>query len=207
MNTRHSSYKFFDARRPISRAVVRAIALGVAATMVGSPAQAAFHLWSIREIYSNGGGTLQYIEFFTADFSQEFVAGQQIISRNVGNTLQNTFTIPSNLPGDSANHAFLIATASFQATAGFAPNYVMPANFLFTAGGTIDFFGTPASVTYAALPTDGTSARFFPGGNIGLSSPQNFAGQTISPVPEPATWVLLGLGAIGLGWLLRRRSA
>lgn len=207
MNTKHAAYKFFDARHPISRAVVRVIALGLAMNMVVSPAQAAFHLWSIREVYSNAGGSLQYIEFFTSDFSQQFVAGQQITSRNVGNTLQNTFTIPSNLPGDSANHAFLIATANFQSTAGFAPDYVIPANFLFTGGGTITFFGTPSSVTYSALPTDGTSARFFPSGANGVSTPQNFAGQTVSPVPEPATWTLLGIGAIGLGWLFRRRLA
>jgi hypothetical protein len=189
------------ARRPL----IGGAALAMAA-MMASPAQAAFHLWSIREIYSLNNGTLQYIEFFTSDFSQQFVGGQQIVSRNVGNTLQNTFTIPSNLPGDTANHSFLIATPGFQAVAGFTPDYVMPANFLFSSGGSLNFFGSPSQVTYAALPTDGTSARFFPGGVTGVSSPQNFAGQTISPVPEPGVLSLAALCGVSACFLLRRRS-
>jgi hypothetical protein len=185
------------------------LVVALAAFLAVQPAQAAFHLWSIREIFSNASGTLQYIEFFTADGLQEFVGGQQVVSHNVGNTLQNTFTIGAGLPSGTANHAFLIATASFQSVAGFAPNYVMPNSFLFPAGGTINFFGTPGVVTYTALPTDGVTARFIAGGVNGISSPQNFAGQVVSPVPEPSVWGLAAVGGFAFLVLLRlrRRSA
>ena len=180
----------------------------LALLMMSTPAQAAFHLWSIREIYTDSSGTLQFIELFTSDFSQQFVGGQQIISRNVGNTMHNTFTIPSgsNLPGDSANHAFLLGTAGIDSSGGPAPDFVIPNNFLFAGGGTITFFGTPSTVTYSALPTDGLLSRSIPSGANSLNSPLNFAGAGGSVVPEPSTFALFALSGLGVFWMLRRRS-
>ena len=176
----------------------------IAAALLATQTQAAFHLWNIREIYSDGSGSLQYIELFTSDFSQQFVGGQQIVSRNSGNTLQNTFTIPSNLPGDSANHAFLLGTAGLQAAGGPSPDFIIPNNFLFAAGGTITFFGANSG-SYSALPTDGVLSRTWGDGNA-VNSPQNFAGQVgFVAVPEPAVLTLFGTVGVGI-CLLRRRS-
>lgn len=184
--------------------VVRGAALGVAAVMITSPAQGAFHLWNIRELYTDASGNLQFIEFFCPVSSQQFVGGQQVSVRNLGNTETHTFTIAGNLPGDSLNRAFLIGTAGIDAAGGPMPDFIIPNGFLFAGGGTISFFGVNSGA-YTALPTDGVLSRIWGDGNA-ANSPQNFAGQVGTVVPEPSTWALLGLGGIGLCWLIRRRS-
>jgi hypothetical protein len=138
-------------------------------------------------LYSDSTGTLQFIELFTAQPSQQLVGSQQIHVSNVGNTETHTFTIPSHLPGDTANHAFLLGTANISLFGAPTPNYVIPDNFLFIDGGTISFFGTPGSVPYAALPTDGILSRTIPGSVTAPNSPRNFAGQSgsITGIPEP----------------------
>ncbi len=176
------------------------------ATMAFTPrAQALQHFWSLQEIYSNNTGTLQFIELQTAFGSQQFVGGFSINSSNIGNTQTNMFTIPTNLPSDSANHTFLIATAGVQAAGGPAPDYIMPNGFLFTAGGTLNFFGTNSG-PYTALPIDGTMSRIWGGGNNLVNSPRNFAFQTGTVVvPEPTTMILTPV-ALGMYGLYRRVS-
>ena len=190
----------------LTRGLLSTSSFLLALLLMSTPAQGAFHLWSIREIYTDSSGTLQFIELFTSDFSQEFVGGQQIVVRNVGNTLQNTFTIPSNLPSGTANRSFLLGTAGIDPSGGPAPDFVIPNNFLFAGGGTINFFGTPGSVSYTALPTDGLLSRSIPSGANSLNSPLNFAGAGGSVVPEPSTFALFALSGLGVFWMLRRRS-
>jgi hypothetical protein len=174
--------------------------------MITSPAQAAFHLWNIREIYTDTSGSLQFVELFCTFGSQQFVGGQQIRVANVGGSATHTFTIPSNLPGDTANHTFLLGTSGLQAAGGPVPDFIIPSNFLFSGGGTITFFGANGGA-YTSLPTDGVNSRVWGDGNA-ANSPQNFAGQVgMVAVPEPAAWAVFGLGGIGLYFLLRRRPA
>jgi hypothetical protein len=174
--------------------------------MITSPAQAAFHLWNIREIYTDASGSLQFIEFFCNSGSQQFVGGQQITVTPTGGGTAHTFTLPSNLPGDTLNHAFLIATTAADAAGAPTPDFVLPANFLFAGGGTISFFGQNSG-TYTALPTDGVLSRTWGDGNA-VNSPQNFAGQAgVVAVPEPAAWALAALGGFGLLVVLRRRRS
>ncbi|HKQ38199.1 MAG TPA: PEP-CTERM sorting domain-containing protein [Verrucomicrobiae bacterium] len=177
------------------------------ATLIASPAQAAFHLWQIREIYTDASGTLQFIELFCPFGGQQFVSGQQIRVSNVAGSQVNTFTLSGNLSSDTTGHAMLLATAAADAAGAPTPDYVLPQNFLFSGGGTITFFGANSG-SYTVLPTDGVQSRNWGDGNS-PNSPQNFAGQvgTVVPVPEPATWALIGLGSVGLCCLLRRRSA
>lgn len=165
------------ARRPAGpRILNRALAVRsiFGAILLGaSSSQAAFHLWSIREVYSDASGTNQFIEFFTSSGNQQFVGGQQI--RVTSPTATNTFTLPSNLPSDSAGKAFLIGTASITGFGAPARDFTISNNFLFTGGGTITFFGANSG-PYTALPTDGVNSRTWTGGNA-VNSPQNFAGQ------------------------------
>lgn len=138
------------------------------------PANAAFHLWNIREVYTDASGTLQFIEFFSSFGNQQFVNGQQI--RITSPTGTNTFTISGNLPADSANRAFLIGTAGITNFGAPRPDYVIPSNFIFPAGGTITFFGANSGA-YTALPTDGSLSRTWGAGNA-VNSPQNFNNQS-----------------------------
>jgi hypothetical protein len=56
-----------------------------------------------------------------------------------------------------------------------------------------------------------TIFRFLPDGSLAT---QNYVsgdfgrvgGLAIAPVPEPGTWILAGVGIVGLGWVARRRS-
>jgi len=184
----------------------RSAALVLICCLIASPVQAAFHLWTVREIYSDVSGDLQFIELFTSDNFQEFVGGQTISVRNVGNTMTHSFTLPNNVPGGTANHALLLATSGIDAAGGPTPDFTLPSDFLFPAGGTITFFGTPAQVAYAALPIDGLRSRNADGSDNLMNSPINFAGQSgLVMVPEPSTFTLLGLGAISLLCAFRRR--
>jgi hypothetical protein len=174
------------------------------ATLATQPAQAAFHLWSLQEIYSDSSGNLQFIELVDHSGGQNFVGGTTLSVANIGNTITHNFTFPSNLPTDSFNHTMLLGTAGLAAAGGPTPDYIIPNNFLFTAGGAISFF--QASGSYTALPTDGSLARVWGDGNA-VNSPQNFAGQMgVVVVPEPMAGSFLALGVLTCCATLRRRS-
>jgi hypothetical protein len=185
------------------RSVLTCLVLAAAFIGLTPKAQAAFHLWNIAEIYTNSSGTLQFIELQTNFGSQQFVSGRTISVTNLSNTSTNSFTIPSNLPGDSANRRFLLGTAGLQAAGGPAPDFIIADGFLFSAGGTINFFGANSG-GYTALPTDGFLSRTWGGGNA-LNSPTNFAGQSGSvPAPGIAGALAVSGGVLGLR---KRRSA
>src|SRR5881409_3923726 len=79
-------------------------------SLLVSQAEASFHLWRINEIYSNADGSVQFIEFVTSSSGQQFLAGHSLTSSDASGATIKTFTFPSNLSGDTANHSFLVAT-------------------------------------------------------------------------------------------------
>lgn len=180
------------------------------ALLLASTTQAAFHLWQVKEIFSNHDGTVQFIELFDSFSSEQFVGGK--VLRATSDGVIKNFTIPSNLVvptgQSSANKHMLIATPGFSAlTGGVTPDFTLPdpiANGAFfnpnAASITITFVASGDAPVFSgtALPKDGVNsltdanASGVPGNatNIGqtLNSPTNFAGAAGSVnVPPPPT--------------------
>ena len=163
--------------------VVRAF-LCILAAALSVPAAASFHTFAIRQIYSNADGAIQFIVLAEqAGFGgQQFLTGHAITSTQ--GATQHKFVFPQDLPsGNTGGRSFLIATPGFAALGFVTPDYVMPAGFLFTNGGSVNYAGVD-QVTYAALPTDGVNALYADGTtrqNLAI----NFAGATATVVAGP----------------------
>jgi hypothetical protein len=117
----------------------------------------------------------------------------------------NSLTFGSNLPSEPvAGQHFLVATPGFAAIAGVTADYTFSSGPFFNPhGDTLNYAGVD-SFTFSALPADGIHA-LNRNNAIVVNAPINFAGE-IGFVPEPATWILLSTGAVGLGVALRRRK-
>jgi Dockerin type I domain len=150
-------------------------------------AQATFHLWQITQLYSDPTGTVQFIELTNGNFDGENLLMGHTITSNT-----NSYTFPNNLPFNTANHHFLIATPGYVAITGApAPDYVLPSNNFFSVtSDTINYAGFN-SLTFTAgqLPTDGVnslnraynSTILF----VAENSPTNFAGNAGNVSPPP----------------------
>jgi hypothetical protein len=175
-------------------------------------AQAAFHLWQVKEAFTNHDGTVQFIELFNSNSGEQFVQNTTLRANSDG-VIKN-FTIPANLTvpagQTTAGKHMLIATPGFAAlTGGVTPNFTLPDP---TVGGpffnpnatsiTISFLNSSDAITFAGatLPKNGlqsltdANAFGFPANptNIGVTtnSPTNFAGnagQVNVPPPAPET--------------------
>lgn len=164
-------------------------------------ALASFHLFQIKEIYSNASGTVQFIELTASAGGQQFIGGRTITSSQAGIT--RSFTFPTDLPGDTATvtgnddgygscgaygmmctttyKSFLIGTQGFAALNVVQPDYIVPNGFLFTTNGTVNYAGVD-SLSYPSLPVDGRMS-LKRDGTASVNSPTNFAGVTASVAP------------------------
>ena len=108
-----------------------------------SPALATFHEWKIDQFFSNADGSVQYIKFSTSVGGQQFLSGHTLKSSALG-----TYTFDHNLPGDSANRKFIIATQGYvDLPGGIQPDFVS-AGPLFSRGGDTINFADVDSVTF-----------------------------------------------------------
>lgn len=183
--------------------------LSAMACMCGS-ASGAFHLFTIQEVFSNGDGTVQFIELFTTFGGQQFLSGHTITFESNAVTT-NTLNL-TNLPADTTNKTFLVGTANLTTLFGVTPDFIIPANF-FSPGSNnfINFAEGTDRVNLTQLPTDGVSSLDGMINNPGITSADtavnatatltNFAGNTAT-VPEPGS---LLLAAVGLGSALIHR--
>ncbi len=143
--------------------------------LASCPAWATFHLWSMNELYSNADGSVQFLEMTALAPGQQFVGGHTL--RATQGSAAHTFTLPANLPEDTAGHHMLIGTQSFAALGVVAPDYVVPDGFFFSGNGTI-VWGEGADVwSYANLPGDGTLS-LERDGTTAVNSPLDFTGAT-----------------------------
>lgn len=168
-------------------ALLRASALAACLIVSSAPGvgHAAFHLWDIKEVFSNQDGTVQFIELFTTASTERFLTDHVITATSDGNVV--SFMLDHDLSGSTANKHLLLATAGFGSLAGsVTPDYApLPTNFFNpnAASITIDFAGVD-SMTFAGstLPKNGVNSLTdqSPAGaqNLiaGVNSPTNFAG-------------------------------
>ncbi len=147
-----------------------------------------FHQYRINELYSNADGSVQFIELSVGNFSGES-QWRGVTLTSTANGVQRSFSFPSNLPsGSTANTTVLIATPGFADVALVTPDFIVPAGFLFTAGGSLNF-GNVDTITYGSLAGDGAHS-LDRNGVQGIATPKNFAGM-VGTLPVPPTAELL----------------
>lgn len=181
-------------------------ALAFATLFLPMTAPAAFHAWTIRELYTSLDGSVQFIELFTSSSGQQFTNSQVIQVTEQATGITHTFTFDSDTGVPTNGHALLIGTSNLSMFGGPTPDFFLPPGFLFSGASSMEFLGTTqGNFNYNSLPTDGTHSLLIPSQMTAINSPQNFAGMT-GTVPEPVTWSLLGLGGLGLALVFRRRG-
>ena len=157
--------------------------------LVAPPAQAAFHLFRISEVYSNADGTLQYVvirEATGTNGEDQWFNNQLEATNAAGVKKELTFT--KNLPSpQTASRSVLIATAGMAAL-GLAPDYTIPDRFIPTDGGKLQYAGFTDQITLPVLPTDGATAIDRNGAHV-TPAPRNFANATIGISATPVTSV------------------
>jgi len=147
----------------------------ILAAALSLPAAASFHTFELEQLYSNADGSIQFMVLKeSSGFNgQNLLIGHTVTSNQA--EVHHTFPFLNDLPSSStANHSFLIATSAFAALGIVTPDYVMPAGFLFTDGGTVNYAGVDG-MTYTALPTDGVNA-LNRNGTTSQNQAKNFAG-------------------------------
>ena len=83
-------------------------------------AHAAFHLFQIGEVYSNASGTVQFVELFTDQASQNSMNFTSFTSNS------HTFPFPSALTGSTVNKHIILATPGYAALSDVpAPDYTL----------------------------------------------------------------------------------
>jgi hypothetical protein len=150
--------------------------------LIPTRGEANFHLWFVKEVYTNPSGNVQFVELFTTSPGQEVLNGKTLTA----SANSHTFTFGSNSPTPTDSHHLLLATANFnQIPGGATPDYIIPSNFFSTSGDTLNFAGGFDIKTFASIPTDGVNSLNytgqFSGSTTAVNSPRNYlaAGSTL----------------------------
>jgi hypothetical protein len=172
--------------------------------------------FKIVQVYSSLDGAQQFVELreYAGLDGQDHFAGLTLTSTHDG--VEKQFTFPTDLPTNkTANISVVVAAVLYppgpntpptifqvyiSPTGGvviaYHPNSVVPARFLATDGGTVNFAGTD-EVTYASLPADGSTSLFrdgtigqaaLPRGSLPPGAPFSNSGHTY-PTAPPVTAV------------------
>lgn len=168
------------------------IAFG-AALLAGSfvTANAAFHLWSVTEVYSSGDGSVQFVKLTNTAFLEYQTSNHVITCTGPQGT--HTFTFPANLSSTTtANRNFLIGTSNLASIpGGVMPDYVFTnaVPFLFLSATSTVSVGIEGSfqpnALYTNLPTDGVFSLSGLSNQFAatVNAPRNLSNQSNSIVP------------------------
>ena len=164
--------------------------LTATALLVSAVAHAAFHLYTIEQIYSNADGTVQFVVLTTNINGENFwSAGAQMTSVATGGPTQNhAFT--TNLPSSStAGTRVLVATQGFADLHLITPDFIIPNNFIPTGAGSLTYVSS--KLQWQSLPTDGVNSLYVSG--VAPNMATNFAGQSVAISAPAATLNFQGI--------------
>jgi hypothetical protein len=156
-----------------------------------STGYAAFHLWSVSEVYTSPNGSVQYVKFSTASDFENSLANHVLMCVSSQKTT-NTYTFPANLPTTSTGgKTFIVGTSNLALVpGGVTPDFLFTDSkpFLFLDGisSNVSIVGTfTAPAIYTNLPTDGESSLTGSGRSwtITPNSPKNLNGESNHIVP------------------------
>ena len=145
-------------------------------------AEASHHSWRFSEAYSNTDGTLQFVEMVSNADGHDKITCCRVVAGNKMTGVDTPYSFPQNLPTSSTNgKSMLLATATFEATYGITPDYIIPDNFLTVTSGDVFYNDT---LSWDNLPTDGVNSLQKIGGQLveQAATPQNFSGDEITIV-------------------------
>ncbi len=165
--------------------------ISVAVLLGINVASAAFHLWSVTEVYSSEDGSVQFIELRASANFQSSLGSASATITSTNSSGMNTFTFPTNLPSSTTlDQTMILGTANLASVpGGVTPNYIIPPNFILppVGGGDAAIIWNPLGAAYpfTSLPTDGDSALFFSGAisTVETNVMVNFSNQTNTIVP------------------------
>src|SRR3954470_11539634 len=120
-------------------------------------AEGAFHLWQVKEVFSNADGSVQFVEMFDSFGGETFTNGFTLTANSDGNV--KTFTFPSNISSTPAS--MLIATNGF----GSLPGGVTP-DFTFSQGGVSGTFFNPNATNLSFTFSGSGDTMSFPGASL-----------------------------------------
>ncbi len=177
--------------------------------------RASFHEIDVNEVYTNADGSVQYIELISRFVGQTLLSPVRVIALNADGTQETiVFDFTATFSGSLNNtDTLFIATPGFEGVAGFAPDFVMPANSLisFPSGRVLyetdDGFFIVDAVAYGdytalnvefgppavALPCDGAHSLTRVSSSTPLNNAVDFAVRTNSPRRNDGTHATLNL--------------
>jgi hypothetical protein len=161
----------FRTPRPASRSVALLATVAAAiAFALAAPADAAFHIINVSEVYTNAQGDVQFIELKALSNFQTQLQSTRVVAYNADSTVQNVvLDFTAVFAALDNNETVLLATAAFQDTAGFAPDFVIPDSLIFVPNGRIGFNRDPA--VPGAVVIDGVAYGAYTGANVGYGTP------------------------------------
>jgi hypothetical protein len=166
---------------------------------ITAPGMAGSHSWDIVEVFSNGDGTIQFVELLECCGLPNEIGLNNKWVKSTATGKQVIFT--ANLPGGStANAHLLLGTAAYAALPGaVAPDYIIVPNFFSTIAEPspgIEYWSYDDFIFAAGeLPTNGKDS-LNASGVTAPNSPTNFAGE--SGNVDACPWDLDGDGEVGI---------
>ncbi len=142
------------------------------------PGELDWRNWEYRRLYTTPRGQVEYIEMYTRTNNQHALGGRELRSVSADGLRTNVYIFTGDYSWQTQDKPLLLATPGFQCLpGGIAPDYTIPAGFLFSGGGRLYIVGGVYTQAYPALPTDGRYAYDVELGATHYARPNNFSGQ------------------------------